>query len=45
MYSKIQQEVQTMSRALEIIQDPTLTYRQELVSLAQLGESTDDSLR
>ncbi|MBQ6121870.1 MAG: YjjI family glycine radical enzyme [Clostridia bacterium] len=34
-----------MSRALEIIQDPTLTYRQELVSLAQLGESTDDSLR
>ena len=34
-----------MSRALEIIQDPTLTYRQQLVNLAQLGESTDDSLR
>ena len=34
-----------MSEALKIIQDPTLTYRQELVSLARLGESTDDSLR
>ena len=34
-----------MSDALKIIQDPTLTYRQELVGLARLGESTDDSLR
>ena len=34
-----------MSEALQIIQDPTLTYRQELVGLARLGESTDDSLR
>lgn len=34
-----------MSEALRIIQDPTLTYRQELVGLARLGESTDDSLR
>ena len=34
-----------MSEALRIIQDPTLTYRQELVSLARLGESTDNSLR
>lgn len=34
-----------MSEALKIIQDPTLTYRQELVGLARLGESTDDSLR
>ena len=34
-----------MSEALKIIQDPTLTYRQELVSLARLGESTDASLR
>ena len=34
-----------MSRALDIIQNPTLTYRQQLVGLAQLGESTDDSLR
>ena len=34
-----------MSEALKIIQDPTLTYRQELVGLAHLGESTDDSLR
>jgi len=33
-----------MSEALKIIQDPTLTYRQELVNLARLGESTDDSL-
>ena len=34
-----------MSEALRIIQDPTLTYRQELLALARLGESTDDSLR
>ena len=33
-----------MSEALKIIQDPTLTYRQELVGLARLGESTDRSL-
>ena len=34
-----------MGRALEIIKDPTLTYHQELIALAQLGESTDRSLR
>ncbi len=34
-----------MSEALNIIQDPTLTYRQELVSLARLGETTDHSIR
>ena len=34
-----------MSEALNIIQDPTLTYHQELLALARLGESTDDSLR
>ncbi len=34
-----------MSAALDIIQDPTLTYHQELLALARLGESTDDSLR
>ena len=34
-----------MSDALNIIQDPTLTYKQELLALARLGESTDDSLR
>ena len=34
-----------MSEALNIIQDPTLTYKQELLALARLGESTDDSLR
>ena len=34
-----------MSQALDIISDPTLTYRQELIALARLGESTDDSLR
>ena len=34
-----------MSDALNIIQDPTLTYHQELLALARLGESTDDSLR
>ena len=35
----------TLSEALNIIQDPTLTYHQELLALARLGESTDDSLR
>ena len=34
-----------MSEAFNIIQDPTLTYHQELLALARLGESTDDSLR
>ncbi len=34
-----------MSEALHVIQDPTLTYRQQLVGLARLGESTDRSLR
>ena len=34
-----------MSDALNIIQDPTLTYHQELLALARLGESTDNSLR
>ncbi len=34
-----------MSEALNIIKDPTLTYRQELVGLARLGESTDTTLR
>ena len=35
----------SVSDALKIIQDPTLTYRQELIALARLGESTDDTLR
>ena len=35
----------SLSEALNIIQDPTLTYKQELLALARLGESTDDSLR
>ena len=34
-----------MSQALQIIQDPTLTYHQQLLALARLGESTDTSLR
>ena len=34
-----------LSEALSIIQDPTLTYHQELLALARLGESTDRSLR
>ena len=34
-----------MSDALKIIQDPTLTYRQEMYNLARLGENTDNSLR
>ncbi len=33
-----------MSEALNIIKDETLTYRQELIALARLGESTDDTL-
>ena len=33
------------SEALKIIQDETLTYRQELIALARLGESTDDTVR
>ncbi len=34
-----------MSAALNIIKDPTLTYRQEVLALARLGESTDTTLR
>ena len=34
-----------LSEALKIIQDPTLTYRQELVALARLGESTDHTIQ
>lgn len=34
-----------MSDALRIIQDPTLTYHQEVLALARLGESTDHTLR
>ena len=34
-----------MSEALKIIQDETLTYHQELIALARLGESTDDTIR
>lgn len=34
-----------MSEALNIIKDETLTYHQELIALARLGESTDDTLR
>ena len=34
-----------MSEALSIIKDETLTYHQELIALAKLGENTDDSLR
>ena len=33
-----------MSQALDIIQDPTLTYHQEVLALARLGESTDNTL-
>ena len=32
-------------RSLAIIQDPPLTYHQEPLVLARLGENTDDSLR
>ncbi len=34
-----------MSEALNIIHDETLTYHQELIALARLGESTDHTLR
>ena len=34
-----------MGQALDIIKDPTLTYKQELLALARLGESSDTSLR
>ena len=34
-----------MSQALNIIKDETLTYHQELIALARLGESTDDTLK
>ena len=34
-----------MSEALNIIRDETLTYHQELIALARLGESTDHALR
>ena len=33
-----------MGRALDIIKDETLTYLQELIDLAQLGESTDHTV-
>ena len=33
-----------MSEALNIIKDPTLTYNQELIALAKLGENSDDTL-
>ena len=34
-----------MSEALNIIKDQTLTYNQELIALAKLGENTDDTIR
>ena len=34
-----------MSKALDIIKDPTLTYRQQLIQLAALGEECDDTLQ
>ncbi len=34
-----------MREALNIIKDETLTYRQELIALARLGESTDNTIR
>ena len=34
-----------MSEALNIVKDPTLTYNQELIALAHLGENLDDSIR
>ncbi|MGB4984852.1 MAG: YjjI family glycine radical enzyme [Erysipelotrichaceae bacterium] len=33
-----------MSRAYDIISDQSLTYQQQIVALARLGESTDDTL-
>lgn len=34
-----------MSNAYDIVTDVTLTYNQQLVALARLGESTDDTLK
>ena len=34
-----------MSEAVNIVKDPTLTYNQELIALAHLGENLDDSIR
>lgn len=34
-----------MGQALDIIKDPTLTYKQELLALARLGESSDHTLK
>ncbi len=34
-----------MSEALNIVKDPTLTYNQELIALAHLGENLDDTIR
>ncbi|MBR4609142.1 MAG: DUF3029 family protein, partial [Erysipelotrichaceae bacterium] len=34
-----------MSEALNIIKDPTLTYNQELIALAKLGENSDDTIQ
>lgn len=33
-----------MSQALDIVKDTTLTYKQQLLALARLGESTDDTI-
>ena len=34
-----------MSEALNIVKDVTLTYNQELIALAKLGEETDDTIQ
>ncbi len=34
-----------MSEALNIVKDPTLTYNQQLIALAKLGENSDDTIR
>ena len=34
-----------MSRAYDIVTDTTKTYNQQLIALAQLGESTDDTIK
>ena len=34
-----------MSEALNIIKDPTLTYNQELIALAKVGENSDDTIQ
>ncbi len=34
-----------MSAAFDIIKDETLTYNQQLIALAKLGEATDDTLK